>query len=115
MGRERLSIAEAGNLIRDAGGIPVLAHPAKIGPRSAIEAIIDHGMDGVEVFHSDHDAGDVELLMKIARERDLLITGGTDSHGPRSDRPLLIGGLDIPEWVAEELLARAPRSSRQQQ
>jgi hypothetical protein len=109
VGRERLGPAEASNLIRDTGGIPVLAHPAKIGPRLAIEGIIDQGMAGVEVFHSDHDAKDVELLMKIARERGLLITGGTDSHGPHSDRPRLIGAVDIPEWVGEELLARAPR------
>lgn len=114
VGRERLGPAEASNLIRDTGGIPVLAHPAKIGPRPAIEGIIDQGIAGVEVFHSDHDAKDVELLMKIARERGLLITGGTDSHGPHSSRPRLIGSVNIPEWVGEELLARAPRSWREQ-
>lgn len=108
VGRERLSPREASKVIREAGGIPVLGHPAKIGPRPVIEALVDEEMAGLEVFHSDHDERDVALLMSIAKERDLLITGGTDSHGPHSDRPIAIGSLDIPEWVGEQVLARAP-------
>jgi predicted metal-dependent phosphoesterase TrpH len=114
-GRERLSPAEAAEAIRRAGGIPVLGHPAKIGPRRTIEGIVDQGMDGVEVFHSDHNERDVALLMSIAKERNLLITGGTDSHGPHSDRPISIGALDIPSWVGEQVLARAPRGWTEQQ
>ncbi|UCC69332.1 MAG: PHP domain-containing protein [Armatimonadota bacterium] len=109
VGRERLSPAEASRVIREAGGIPVLGHPAKIGPRQVIEGILDDGMGGIEVFHSDHDENDVALLMSIAQDRDLLITGGSDSHGPHSDRPLAIGEVDIPEWVGEQVMGRAPR------
>ncbi len=107
--RERLSPAEASQVIRQAGGIPVLGHPAKLGPRQTIERLLDDGMDGIEVFHSDHDENDVRLLMGIAQERNLLITGGTDSHGPHSDRPIAIGAVNIPRWVGEQVLARAPR------
>lgn len=106
--RERLSAAEAARLIRQADGIPVLAHPAKIGSRQEIEAILDQGMDGIEVFHSDHDQRHVDLLMDLARSRNLLITGGTDSHGPHSDRPITIGALEIPQWVGEQIIQRAP-------
>jgi len=108
VGRERLSPSEAAQAIRRAGGIPVLAHPAKIGPRQTIEEIVDQGMDGLEVFHSDHNERKVALLMDIAQDRHLLITGGTDSHGPHSDRPISIGSVDIPPWVGEQVLARAP-------
>jgi hypothetical protein len=65
-------------------------------------------MEGVEVFHIDHDERDVALLMAIAQDNDLLITGGTDSHGPHSDRPSAMGGIDIPEWVGEQVLRRSP-------
>jgi predicted metal-dependent phosphoesterase TrpH len=108
VGRERLSAAQAAEVIRGAGGLPVLAHPAKIGGREEIERIIADGMAGVEAFHIDHGDGDVALLLEIARDNDLLVTGGTDSHGPHSDRPIPIGSVDIPEWVGEQVLRRSP-------
>jgi predicted metal-dependent phosphoesterase TrpH len=86
----------------------VLAHPGKLSPRSRIEAMIDAGLDGVEAFHTDHDDRDVEMILDIARDRDLLVTGGSDSHGPQPERPVEIGSLDIPDWVGERFLARAP-------
>ncbi|MCJ7822230.1 MAG: PHP domain-containing protein [Armatimonadetes bacterium] len=115
VGRERLSPSEAARAIRTAGGIPVLAHPAKIGPRETIEEIVDQGMEGLEVFHSDHDERRVALLMDIAQDRHLLITGGTDSHGPHSDRPISIGAVEIPPWVGEQVIARAPHWWTEQQ
>ena len=108
VGRERLGAAEAAQAIRQAGGIPVLAHPGKLGQRRRIEEIVDMGMEGVEAFHSDHDEKDVELILDIAKSRNLLVTGGSDSHGPQSERPIEIGSLDIPEWVGEKFLAGAP-------
>ena len=110
VGRERLSPAEAAVAIRKSGGIPVLAHPAKLGARRVIEGILDQGMGGIEVYHSDHTDADAEMLLALARERDLVVTGGSDSHGPHSDRPIEIGSLDIPEWVGEELLTHAPKT-----
>ncbi len=109
VGRERLSPEEAAQAIRSAKGIPVLAHPGKLGSRGKIEELVEMGMEGVEVFHSDHGEADVELILSIAKERGLLVTGGTDSHGPYSDRPIAIGAVAIPEWVGEQVLARAPK------
>jgi predicted metal-dependent phosphoesterase TrpH len=108
VGRERLEAAEASAAIKQAGGIPVLAHPAKIGGPQAIEQILDDGMEGVEVYHTDHSEMDVEMLLGIAKRRGLLVTGGSDSHGPYSEKPVAVGSLDIPEWVGEQVLARAP-------
>ncbi len=109
VGRERLSPAEAAAVIKQAGGVPVLAHPAKLNAKRLIEELLDQGMEGIEVYHSDHTDVESEMLLEIARRRGLLVTGGSDSHGPHSDRPIEIGSVDIPEWVGEELLARAPR------
>lgn len=113
VGRDRLSPEEAVEVIRAAGGIPVLAHPAKIGPRQVIEPILDAGMEGVEAYHSDHAPKDVEMLLAIAEERGLLVTGGTDSHGPHSEKPVAIGSVEIPDWVGEQVLERAPQHWRQ--
>jgi predicted metal-dependent phosphoesterase TrpH len=108
VGRDRLSPAEAAEAIRDVGGVPVLAHPGKLGSRGRIEELLAMGMAGLEAFHSDHDEAHVRLLLAIAEERGLLVTGGTDSHGPDSDRPIEIGSVDVPEWVGQRLLEEAP-------
>ena len=108
VGRERLGPAEAAQAIRQAGGTPVLAHPGKLGHRRRIEEIVDMGMEGVEAFHSDHVEKDVELILDIAKSRNLLVTAGSDSHGPQSERPIEIGSLAVPEWVGEKFLAGAP-------
>ncbi len=106
--RERLSPEKACEMIRAAGGLPVLAHPAKLPSRDAMEALLAVGVAGLEVYHCDHSERDSAELLALVRERGLLATGGTDSHGPRSDRPIPIGGVPVPDWVEEELLARAP-------
>lgn len=106
--RALLKLEEACEIIRKAGGLPVLAHPAKLRPRRVWEEIVAVGIDGVEVYHSDHSAHQEAALLAFARERSLFVTGGTDTHGWDSSRPLAIGSVTIPQWVGEELLARAP-------
>lgn len=108
VGRERLGPAEAAAAIKSAGGLPVLAHPAKIGPRETIESLLDQGMEGVEVYHSDHTEEDSRLLLEIAQARNLVVTGGSDSHGPHSDKPIALGSTAVPDWVGPQFLARAP-------
>jgi len=73
-------------LIREAGGVSVLAHPWGRGSRSALDAdtiarLTDHGLTGLEVDHQDHDAEDRERLRAIAADLDLVVTGSSDHHG----------------------------------
>ena len=85
----KLSPKEAIKIIKDANGIPVLAHPVFINhgqPLTGedIRELVQNGLEGIEVFHSKHDQEAVEYYQKIARENDLLITGGSDFHGENS-------------------------------
>ena len=106
--RRRLSPARACAIIKAAGGLAVLAHPAKLGSLALVSSLLEAGLDGLEAFHPDHSAKDIESFVSFARERSLLITGGTDSHGPYSERPVSVGSVAIPAWVGEEFLAAAP-------
>jgi predicted metal-dependent phosphoesterase TrpH len=107
--RARLEPGEACHIVKEAGGIPVLAHPAKIGSPTLIDEVIAQGVEGLEAFHSDQSTEDTEALLALAKRHSLLVTGGTDSHGPGSDRWLPVGGLYLPPWVGERVLARAPQ------
>ncbi len=83
----RFQPAEALDMIRQAGGVPVLAHPFTLGLGSAQalkEAFQDFqamGLAGVEVFYADHTPEQEALYLRLARELGLLVTGGSDFHG----------------------------------
>jgi hypothetical protein len=102
--------------VRQAGGLPVLAHPIRLGIRDAAaeEAFIsemrDAGLGGIEVFHSDHRPADVERYARIARKFKLLVTGGSDFHGANKPNISLgtgQGNLNIPMSVLNDLRACA--------
>jgi predicted metal-dependent phosphoesterase TrpH len=78
--------AVATSLIRQAGGVPVLAHPfassrGRTLDLEQIEELIDAGLAGLEVHHRDNDPGRVPALLSVARRHDLVVTGGSDYHG----------------------------------
>jgi len=83
----RFPPAEAMDMIREAGGVPVLAHPFTLGlgSASALKEVLldlkDQGLAGVEIFYADHSPEQEALYLKLARELGLLVTGGSDFHG----------------------------------
>ena len=106
-----LSLAEASRLIRNAGGILVHAHPNDPNGTSLVSItrdlseqtdIIEQYMlkyiDGVECWHSRHDERTTTHYIAFARRHGLVITGGSDCH----QKPILLGTLDIPDWVAAQ-------------
>jgi predicted metal-dependent phosphoesterase TrpH len=113
--KERLSPARALELIRDAGGISVLAHPIQLRTGNdaeltrVIKDLVDLGLGGLEVIHSDHDAAHVEKYAALADRFGLLKTGGSDFHGSnKADIALgVANGRRVPrEWM-DELVARS--------
>ena len=106
-----LSLAEASKLIRNAGGLLVHAHPNDPNGTSLVSLtpdldkqtdIIEKYMleyiDGVECWHSRQDAKTTAHYIEFARKHSLIMTGGSDCH----QKPVLMGTLDIPDWVAAQ-------------
>lgn len=78
----KMSPADAVANIHAAAGLAFVAHPGYyLDDSETFGALLDHGFDGVEVFHPYHRPAMVERLLGIARERGLLISGGSDFHG----------------------------------
>jgi len=86
--KERLTAREVIATIKAAGGLPVLAHPAQMKCRNtaqlerALRDFIHAGLDGIEVYHSDHTPRQMRLYLDLARRYDLSVSGGSDFHGP---------------------------------
>lgn len=84
--RWKLTMEEAIRLIHAAGGAAVLAHPIQMGleavkTRAVVTELKEQGLDGVEVFCPSQDEGFRQILAAMARDLDLIPTGGTDFHG----------------------------------
>ncbi|MDR1851123.1 MAG: PHP domain-containing protein [Propionibacteriaceae bacterium] len=99
--------------VREAGGVPVIAHPWSRGSREvldegAIAWLADLGLLGIEADHPDHSAEDREGLRKIAKHLDLLVTGSSDHHGKGKTRNPLGACSTAPE-VFEEIVDMAAR------
>jgi predicted metal-dependent phosphoesterase TrpH len=94
-----LSPEEAINMIRKLGGVPVLAHPVFARADDMLPELIEMGLRGIEVYHSNHDAKTTEHYEEIAKKYGLLVTGGSDAHGLE----VPIGSVRIPYYLVEEL------------
>ncbi len=105
---EGLTPAQAVQLIHDAGGLAVLAHPGLYaGDLSALlDEMIPAGLDGIEVFYPLHTPEQTARFAELARRHRLLLTGGSDFHGPRGDAELSLGSIHVPPEHIEALLAR---------
>ncbi|MBP1996466.1 PHP domain-containing protein [Paenibacillus eucommiae] len=79
----RIDPATAIKWIHEAGGSAVLAHPGIYGDDALVEHIIRGGIDGIEVYHSDHTPEDEARYLQLANRYELLITAGSDFHGER--------------------------------
>jgi len=88
---ETIDAAGAIEVIRAARGLPVLAHPGRL-PLELAEAVVRLGMEGIEVYSSNHTSEQEALYRDFAAENGLIVTAGSDFHGPgRKTAPL--GGL----------------------
>ena len=110
VGHYYVDAVRAVQLVRDAGGVPVFAHPAaaKRGPtvgEDAIQAMAAAGLAGIEVEHRDNPPEARERLRALAARLDLLVTGASDYHGSGKENRLGENTTD-PE-VFEAVLAQA--------
>ncbi len=99
---ESPSAKEAIELIRSAGGIPVLAHPSYYTSPELLQGLIRQGIMGIEAYYPEHSRGLIQHYRDVALEHHLVLTGGSDFHGPRTGRAAL-ASVEVPEEVIEAL------------
>jgi predicted metal-dependent phosphoesterase TrpH len=94
---------------RESGAIPILAHPARAEPgfqppnEETLNAMIEAGLMGFEVWHPYHSAYDVACYLKLCTDRGLLTSCGSDTHSPNDPRRKL---TKWPVRYAQALLER---------
>jgi len=89
-------------LIRDSGGIPVLAHPYVIRNDDLLHELIKKGLMGLEVYYPEHSQSMINFYLNLAKENGLLVTGGSDCHGTAKPE-VKIGLIKIPYDLVDKL------------
>jgi 3',5'-nucleoside bisphosphate phosphatase len=99
---------EVVEFILKAGGVPVIAHPHLMGNDEYINEFMEYGLRGLEVYHTDHKSHVAKHYEAIAKERGLIMTGGSDCHGMGKSR-ILMGSVRVPYDIVERLKTEAGR------
>ncbi|HNW26435.1 MAG TPA: PHP domain-containing protein [Candidatus Gastranaerophilaceae bacterium] len=105
--RKTVTPHDAVEVIYDAGGIPVLAHPHDLDiAESLVKELMHYGLRGIEAYHRKHSPAIVEYFSSMAEELGLIVTGGSDFHAPNvMNGQIILGKNFVPEWVYDKLLA----------
>lgn len=82
---------EAIQIIHDAGGVPVLAHPGQYGNFEMVPELVEAGLRGIEVWHPLHSKEHEERAKMLADAYKLIKTGGSDFHGAYGEKPVQLG------------------------
>ena len=102
----QLGPAEAVKLIADAGGLSFYAHPGKYTTESDLLALIDVGLDGIEVIHPSHSPTLQKHYANLASQYFLLQSGGSDFHGGKKNDDAVFGSYTVPMTAVEEMRRR---------
>lgn len=104
--KSKMSALDAIELIHQAGGLAVLAHPGLNRNDQSIPDLVVAGLDGIECFHTKHPPATAQHYLAIAAKHNLLITGGSDCHGMSKGKPL-IGTVRLAREHFDKLKAAA--------
>ena len=105
--RVKVSAPEGIQKLREAGAVPVLAHPGLYGKVGVVEHMLEAGIQGIEAYHPDHTDAAAGRFVELAEEKGLVVTGGSDYHGRQRGRRFGLGGIAVPESVIPNLEAAA--------
>ena len=109
--REKMTPVDSVRLIKNAHGLPVLAHPAEIeNLESLIAELIDAGLAGIEVFYTKYTQPTIAWLLQLSGKYNLIPTGGTDYHHFEDGIEDVIGTVPVPSESVERLFLRAGKA-----
>ena len=111
--KQRVECFKAIEIILDAGGVPVLAHPGLLDYKTEdqldelVGKLKKAGIQGMEVYYSGHTQDQTRLYAELAQRHGLLMTGGSDFHGaiqPEIEMGSGQGDLIVPYELFEKLI-----------
>lgn len=102
---------DAVEIINEAGGIPVFAHPIDVDIADKLTCeLVNCGLRGIEAYHRKHSPAAVEHFSTLAEQYGLIVTGGSDFHAPSLNHgTILMGKNFVPDWIYDKLMREKKR------
>ena len=109
--RKTVSPHDAVEVISEAGGIPVFAHPIDVDIADDLTCeLVSYGLRGIEAYHRKHSPAAVEHFSTLAEKYGLIVTGGSYFHAPSLNHgTILMGKNFVPDWVYDKLIIEKKR------
>lgn len=109
--RKTVSPHEAVEIIYDAGGIPVFAHPFDVDIAETLtKELMNYGLRGLEAYHRKHSPAMMEYFSSMAEKYGLIVTGGSDFHAPNPlNGNVILGKNFVPDKTYSRLLEEKKR------
>ena len=106
--RTHLTLEECIDLVHQAGGAAVLAHPTFVKDvEYLLPRLVKAGLDGIETYYGRYTEETIASIAKLAEKHNLVTTGGSDFHGLDALSHAELGSVDVPLKCLEELERRA--------
>lgn len=99
-------VQHAIEMVRNTGGLSVLAHPGHSVTEDELDTLIKEGIDGIEVVHPSHSTEEVRYYRGITNEYYLIETGGSDYHGGVNDNDGWFGKVTVPIFTVATMRSR---------
>lgn len=110
--RFHLLPGEAVRAIVNSGGVAVWAHPGKSWAEDLAAELLSSGLDGIEAYHPDHEPESEKKFVELARHYNLIVTGGSDFHGPGSGEGGDLGSVTVSYRQVQRLQELAEKRRR---
>ena len=109
--RKTVTPHDAVEIIAEAGGIPVFAHPIDVEIADNLtKELVNYGLRGIEAYHRKHSPAAVEHFSTLAEQYGLIVTGGSDFHAPSMNHgTILMGKNFVPDWIYDKLIREKKR------
>jgi predicted metal-dependent phosphoesterase TrpH len=101
--KDARSTRDAIRVIREAGGVAVVAHPGISRVDDLLGSMLEDGLGGIEAYHADHTLEQRRHYARLAEDAGVLTTGGSDFHGDAAPNPEL-GSVELPDSAVQALL-----------
>lgn len=109
--KEMFSAREVIDAVHSAGGVAILAHPAKLNCTNdamlerVVKSLTHDGLDGIEAYHSSHSGWQARTCLNLVRRLRLMVSGGSDFHGSTKSG-VKLGRPRVPVEAVKQILAR---------
>jgi len=106
--RDKMTPGEAVELVLRADGLPVLAHPFTVtDPEMMVSELKRVGLVAIEAYYNGYSEEQVGSLVSLAGKYDLIASGGSDYHGLDDNNETMMGDIDMPTEIVEQIIALA--------